>query len=173
MWINWLDDHPDQKHQLLNHADENGMTAAHYAAQSNYTEIMEVLIESSGAGEVEVLQICVFTYPAEFELDKVFTGSRGIFFYVHCFLQHAECDFCVRNKESLTPLHLACLNGNVHIVDLIMRKVSDDNKAAVLSAEGRNYYSSLFYCFNSMMSFPFPCPKYIRYSSSNTSTLCC
>ena len=95
------------------------------------------------------------------------------FFYEHCFSQHAECDFCVRNKESLTPLHLACLNGNVHIVDLIVRKVSDDNKAAALSAEGWNYYSDLFYCFNSMMSFPFPCPKYIRYASSNTSTLCC
>ena len=93
-------------------------------------------------------------------------------FYVHCFSQHAECDVCVGRKESLTPLHLACMNGNVHIVDLIVRKVSDDNKAAVLSAEGRNY-SSLVYCFNRMMSLPFPWPKSIRYASSDTSALCC
>ena len=78
-WINWLEDHPDQKHQLLNEADESGMTAAHYAAQCNYTEIMEVLIESSGAGEVEVLQVSAFTYPTEFELHKVFTGSQENF----------------------------------------------------------------------------------------------
>lgn len=56
--------------------------------------------------------------------------------YVRCFSQRAGCDVCVCNRESRTPLHLACLNENVHIVDLIVRNVSDDAKVAVLSAEG-------------------------------------
>ena len=33
------------------------MTAAHYAAQSNDTEIMELLIGIKGGGEVEVLSL--------------------------------------------------------------------------------------------------------------------
>ena len=65
-WIDWLEDHPDQKHQLLNEADESGMTAAHYAAQSNDTEIMELLIGIKGGGEVEVLSLFTVSQESTF-----------------------------------------------------------------------------------------------------------
>ena len=47
----------------------------------------------------------------------------------------AEFDFSIQNEDELTPLHLACIKGNLSIVNLIFRYTSSDSKKKILSLE--------------------------------------
>ena len=57
-------------------------------------------------------------------------------FLINVFI--AELDFSIQNEEALTPLHVACIKGNMSIVNLIFRYTSSDLKKQILSTKGND-----------------------------------
>lgn len=94
----------------LNIADSHGMTALHIAAAMGYTEIMELLILKDCD-----INVCDSNNQTPLCLAIQNYQKPCVELLISC-----GCDIDICNLDGQTSLHIACITGNVDIVEIIL-----------------------------------------------------
>ncbi|XP_030850893.1 transient receptor potential cation channel subfamily A member 1 homolog isoform X2 [Strongylocentrotus purpuratus] len=127
--LNW-------SHQtVVHHTDAGGNTPLHYAAEIGDTVIMLELIKARAHVNAKNSQREGERTPLHLAAGNGWTRPAGILLHYHAHIDE-------RDQSEMTPLHHACMNGQIEMVEMLLFDQDDDlitNKAnaVVCDEDGR------------------------------------
>ena len=155
--------------------DKNGLTALHYASLSLNLSLVKELITTyqldtnqadsngklpihyaAGSGDILLLELYVKDYKCSLSLTNKlkgwnilhFSSSEGHTHLIKHLVENHQLDLCVVNDEGMAPIHLACSNGRLNLVQYIIEHVPSSLELPV-RGHGRTPFLTAVY-FNQL-----------------------